>query len=299
MSGITGYETIKSMMGDLQILKKSQNTKETYLKGMGAFEKFVNQNLDELIENCKVGDANPNILLKSFVDYLASKNLAPKTIAVWVASVRVWFRSNGISLDSLNLGDAVKVHKTPSPSKEEVQKVLESCNDLRIKSIILILSSSGIKIDELTELQIKDVKLDSNPVEISVGNDKKRTTFISNQAKNVLSEYLKKRKDDGHYLTDNSYVIATNKNTKMSRQDLQFHLKILKKHSTKEGKRYGLNMSALRKFFKKQFIIAGIPHPIIDTVMGKTLEEDDTLNFSHNDVRNFYLKAMKYLETDN
>ena len=130
---------------------------------------------------------------------------------------------------------------------------------------------------------------------------KSRTTFFSNESKQVLQTYLEHRKNNGHQITEDSFLFTTNDGNQMSYQNLQFILNnVFKKVSKKEGKRYGLHAHSLRKFFKTQLISAGVPGPIVDRLSGhaRYLAREYEL-YTEEQLKEWFIKGMKNLELMN
>ncbi len=262
------------MLGELLLLTRSINTKNTYLKGLKYFSKVMEfDNLDKLVEDIKKGLVDPNQLYKDFLIKMASRNLAPKTVATWAFSLKKFFEANGIEIKEKIKLRQYAIHEDYLPSKDDLKEILLRAN-LRTKAIILFLLSSGLRASELLELRLKDVDLNTNPPKVKVKSliskhRKGRITFITNEAKKYLQLYLEERKKRGEKLTEESYIFATKSGKKMSYQNLQFILsKAFKNFSKKVGKRYNLHPHVLRKFFKTQLISAGLPGPIVDRLAG-------------------------------
>ncbi len=105
---------------------------------------------------------------------------------------------------SLRLKGAEPVSEDFIPEPEDIAKILQHL-DVRGRAVVLMGTSSGMRIEELMLLQPNDIHLDENPVRINLraeivkGRKKKRTTFISNEAKKALNAWLQVR--DTYYET--------------------------------------------------------------------------------------------------
>lgn len=303
MKDISQFKSTQKMLGELKLLTRSENTERTYLKGLNAFAQTMNiDNLDDFVEKVKTNAIDASQTHKDFVISLANKNLAPKTVGAWSASLRKFLLSNGIELKTTTQIKIYNIHEDTLPAKEDLKKVLSSCN-LRAKTIIILLSSSGLRVGELRNLKISDTDLNLEPGVIKIKGltakeRKSRTTFLSTEAKQTLQTYLEHRKNNGHQITDDSFIFTTNDGTQMSYQNLQFILNnVFKKVSKKEGKRYGLHAHSLRKFFKTQLISAGVPGPIVDRLVGhaRYLAREYEL-YTEDQLKEWYVKGMKNLE---
>ncbi len=302
-SEIVQFKSTQKMLGELKLLTRSENTEKTYLKGLNCFAETMNiNNLDEFVEKIKSQTLDPNEIHKDFVINLANKNLAPKTVGAWSAALRKFLLANGIELKKAPQIKIYNIHEDTLPAKEDLKKVLSNCS-LRAKTIILLLASSGLRVGELRNLKISDVDLNSEPSVIKVKGltakeRKARTTFFSNESKQVLQSYIEHRKNNGHQITEESFLFVTHDGNQMSYQNLQFILNnVFRKVSKKEGKRYGLHAHSLRKFFKTQLISAGVPGPIVDKLSGhaRYLAREYEL-YTEEQLKEWYLKGMKNLE---
>jgi len=292
------FESFKRMFYELNLLTRSQNTLNTYKKGLSCFMEVMNVNdLDVLISDIKNGKFNPNELYKNFLLELAKKNVAPKTIITWSSALKKFFKANDIKIDEDIKIRAFNIHEDILPTKEELKFILNN-SDLRTRVIILLMLSSGLRIDEVRNLQLKDLDLNSNPPIIKVRSKfakerKARITFMSSQCKEELLKYLSTRKN----LTEDSYLITTRKEKILSYSQIQYMLnKAFKIIAKKEGKRYSLHPHVLRKFFKTTMISSGVPAPIVDRLVGHSryLAEEYEL-YSLEQLKEWYLKVENNL----
>lgn len=295
---IENFNSVKKLLADINLLTRSENTKKTYIKGLIAFSKiFEIDNLDEFVEKVKNDPLLPAQYYKDFLINLSQRNVAPKTIATWSAALKKFFLVNDVKIDKNIKLRIFKVTEDYLPKKEELKFLINNV-DLRTKVILLILLSSGLRIDELRNLKIKDVDLDSNPVKIYVRGTyakerKARITFISSQAKEELLKYLSERKS----YNENDYLIVTRDNKQLSYSNIQYIVnKAFKIISEKEGKRYKLHSHSLRKFFKTTLLNAGMPVQIVDKLMGhqRYLAAEYEL-YTEEQLKEWYLKYENYL----
>lgn len=299
-SDLTNFKSISKMMGELKLLTRSKNTELTYLKSLKNFFKQIEvSDPDLFIERIKNGEIDANEVYKQYIVSLASRNLAPKSVAAWSSGVRKFFAANGIEVKHVPM-KIYAIHEDTLPTKEELKNVLEAAS-LKARVCALILLSSGLRIGELHQLKLGDVELGQNPPMVKVRaigskERKGRITFISPQAARLLKEYLEKRATIEE-LTPDSPLIATDEGKPMSYQNLQYILNnAFKKVGKKVGKRYRLHAHVLRKWFKTQMISAGLPGPIVDRLMGHSryLAEEYEL-YTEDQLRQWYLKGVDAL----
>jgi len=78
-------------------------------------------------------------------------------------------------------------------SEEEVTRLLNSVNNLKHSAILMTIYSSGIRLNELLSLQVKDIDFDRNIIIVKMGKGKKdRQSVLSQSLKSVLINYLGK-----------------------------------------------------------------------------------------------------------
>ena len=89
-----------------------------------------------------------------------------------------------------------KTHKLPGfLSKDEVTKLLNSLDNLKHKTILRLIYSSGLRLGELTRLKVNDIKMDQNIIHIKCAKGKKdRITMLSPKIKTLLLEYVEQYK---------------------------------------------------------------------------------------------------------
>jgi len=295
---LENFESVNRMIGELGLLTRSENTKKTYLKGLAKFVEYKQiQNLDQFVEEVKQKQ-NQNEIVKDFAVYLASKNLAPKTVAAWISSLKKFFAANGLKVDVDIPIKIFNIHEDVLPNKEDLRRILSEV-DLRMKVIITMLASSGMRIGELHNLKLGDIDLSKEIPTVKIKGvgakeRKSRITFISKEAKKFLEEYLNRRKSLGEELNENSPVIAREDGKPMSYQNIQYLLEgVFRRYSKKVGKRYTLHAHCLRKWFKTQLISAGVPAPIVDRLTGHSryLAQEYEL-YTEDQLREWYKKGM-------
>jgi len=103
------------------------------------------------------------------------------------------------------------------PTPADLKQILQH-GELKARALFLTLSSSGMRIGETVELKISDIDLDNEPARIFVPahitkTDTARVCFISNEARDVLKEWLYKKTelidDNGnkHEMTPRDYFL--------------------------------------------------------------------------------------------
>ena len=91
-----------------------------------------------------------------------------------------------------NIGTIKQEKKVRKPfSSIEIQKMLDSCDTLRDKAIIMFLLNTGCRISELCNVNIEDVDLTRRECIVYGKGRKERTIFFDEVTAWVLSEHMK------------------------------------------------------------------------------------------------------------
>lgn len=134
------------------------------------------------------------IALRAFLKYLRKREIAalsPERIELAKVGDR--------SLDLISAEELERLMNAPKGS---------DVKDLRDKAILELLFSTGLRVSELCSLD-RDLDLTRDEFSIRGKGDKVRVVFLSQEAKDVIREYLKKRDD-----IDDALFVQFGKNAK-------------------------------------------------------------------------------------
>lgn len=106
---------------------------------------------------------------------------------------------------------------------EEVEKLRCACKNERDLAIVDMLSSSGMRVSELTGLNRKDVNFETGEVKVFGKGAKERICFITGRAKIHLKWYLDSRTDDNPAL----FVTAKKPYSRLSKNGVEYAIKEL------------------------------------------------------------------------
>jgi len=81
-------------------------------------------------------------------------------------------------------------------SKDDVIDMLNQCSDIRLKTYVLLLASTGMRAVEALHIRVKDIDFENNPVRLFIrGENTKtktdRTVFLTEETANLLKSWLK------------------------------------------------------------------------------------------------------------
>jgi site-specific recombinase XerD len=127
------------------------------------------------------------IALRSFLKHLQKRDiatLAPEKIELAKQSTR--------HIETLDEDELLRLREAPLESGGLI--------GLRDKAIIELLFSTGLRVSELANLEIDNVNLKKDEFTVKGKGSKHRVVFLSEAAKEAISNYLERRKDTAPYL---------------------------------------------------------------------------------------------------
>lgn len=105
------------------------------------------------------------------------------------------------------LGERVKAHKDRHYSIEEIEKLLHFCDD-RLKAIVLLLASTGVRLGVLSQLRLSNLvvqqQYDLYQITIYENTKDEYIVFTTPEAKRAIDDYLQYRERCGEKLTPKS-----------------------------------------------------------------------------------------------
>lgn len=140
--------------------------------------------------------------IRTYWKYLQGK--APKTRRVAISAIKGFLRRLDKTTKDLDIWDDIMLRMRGNsgpvseeyvPDIDEIKQILHHC-DIRTKTTILVALSSGMRISEVTKLLPDDIYLNETPIRINIRseiakNDKRRTTFVTHEAGELLEEWLR------------------------------------------------------------------------------------------------------------
>jgi len=198
----------------------------------------------------------------------------------------------------------------------DMLKKILTHTDLKGRSVVLVLVSSGMRIGEVVQVKLSDVDLSATPGEIVVrGEHAKsgdtRTVFISSEAKDALQEWLKMR--DRYLMSakdrNRGLIEKGNSKEKAIYDDRLFPFSdrnvremwdnAIKKtglwNKDNSTGRSQVRVHALRKFFRSQLALS-CPLDIVEALMGHSGYLTEAYRrYSRKQMAEYYLKAEHHI----
>lgn len=138
------------------------------------------ENLKKITQNYHI------IALRAFLKYLAKRDiscLAAEKLELADATKK--------SFTFLEITEVEELLRAPEKNPNKENQIT-----LRDKAILETLFSTGLRVSELTGLDRDNINMERGEFMVRGKGDKERIVFLSDNAKDAISDYLKSRKDD-------------------------------------------------------------------------------------------------------
>jgi integrase len=186
----TGVKNIEDFGSFLRIdLQMSEMTVKEYTRQMRRF--FKTTQLDS--EHVSGRD------LRSYLNRF--REMSPNTYKNVLSALKRFFRDY---MKKKHLVESFKFPKKPwkpntVPSREELTKFYSSLDTLRAKTLFITYATTGLRRNEVLQLQISDIDFDKRMIIPNKGVSGTKNTWVSffnSDMENILREYLDSRKDN-------------------------------------------------------------------------------------------------------
>jgi integrase len=108
---------------------------------------------------------NPKLVQSKIIDYiidLKKQDLSIDAINLYVAAIAKFYTVNDVNLNRTKIGMYMPKRKRRQQDRvyttEEIAKLLQFCDE-RLKAVVLIMASTGIRIGALPDLQLRHLQL--------------------------------------------------------------------------------------------------------------------------------------------
>ena len=207
----------------------SKNTLESYRSDL---EQFSNWLKTKDLSFSKT--AKKDIL--SYLSFLFKSGLGSKTVARKLSSLKSFFRylvfKSIIQVDPSNDIETPKLLKSipKSISEKEIEKLLDAPDEktdigLRDKTMIETLYSCGLRISELTNLELLNLNLRQGVIRVIGKGQKERLVPMGDQLISLLENYLVSSRKNLLKKKNSDFLFLSSRGQKMTRQSFWHRIK--------------------------------------------------------------------------
>jgi len=153
-----------------------------------------------------------------FVISLKKQGKGFSAIHNYVSAIAKFYRTKRVYLNTKHINEYLPEFKKSKKDRpythEEIHKLLDVA-DMRMRAIILLLASTGMRIGAIPGLRLRNIEkvsqfeLDTHIYKITVyeNTNDEYVVYCTFETANAIDEYLKMRQQYGEKLTQNSFLI--------------------------------------------------------------------------------------------
>ena len=247
----------------------AENTITSYRGDLSRFDQFLEAKGKSID---RVGGTD----IVDFLAELRNKGLSPRSIARYMASLRMFFRfsvvENKLPSDpTLNLETpSFWKHLPTTLSFDEVEKLLrqpfrKKPRGKRDTALLELLYATGVRVSELVNLKVDDLDLEGGFLHCLGKGEKERIVPIGSSALERLRDYLLSARSTILGKNSSSYLFVTGRGTKLTRQ---WCWKLIKEYAEKAGIKREVTPHILRHSFATHLLVNGADLRSVQLMLG-------------------------------
>jgi integrase len=173
------------------------------------FEQFIKNeyhaSLDSLVEKLTSGKLDLYQLFSKFVTFevrekIQKNLLSTGTLNQRVKHVKHFLEANDVTINQTKFKMKIKLprdikREKQGLTKDQVREIIAACDDIRLKTYVMFLASTGWRASEALSVQLKDIDFDSNPVRVNLRGENAKTrtdrhTYLTREMVTQLKSWL-------------------------------------------------------------------------------------------------------------
>ena len=286
----SGFETsndnlLNMFFSNMKLNGFSAKTSKNYNYHIRRFIKFVNKSI------LKVTTEDIRTFLMYLVETYNIKNSTLETEKSILKSLFSWLETEEYILKS----PAKKIKPTKvekrvrkSMSLEDIEMMRCACITARERCILELLFSTGIRLDELHQINIDDFNWQDKSIRVIGKGNKERIVYFSPKTKVYVKQYLKERR-----ASESNALLITSKypRNRLGNKSIQNEIK-------KISNRAGIEYSVFPHLFRHSFATIGLNSGISINVLHDLLGHerlDTTMTYAKTDVETIKYEYRKHL----
>ena len=182
----------------------NQNTADTYFVRLRNFERFVlkkfDVNLDSLVSKLTQKKLDPYEILTSYCIDLQAQDISTRTLKHRVVTAKNFFEYNDVEISPRKFSLKVRLPRTvrkniEALSKEEVIDILNVCSDIRLKTFVMFLASTGCRAGEAASIRFIDLDFSTHPSKVYIRGEHTKTktdrvVFLTDELVQQLKSWI-------------------------------------------------------------------------------------------------------------
>ncbi|HEY7570067.1 MAG TPA: site-specific integrase [Nitrososphaeraceae archaeon] len=172
------------------------------LHGLANFTKMeYKTNLDDLIKAIKEGSYDPYDILCNYIAYLQARNtISTSTLKQRVITAKNFLEYYDVDISPRKFKIKIKLPKIvrkdiDALTKEDIINILNACSDIRLKTYVMLLASTGMRASEALCTRLIDYDLGADPPKLLIRGEYtktkvSRTVFLTQELVVQISLWL-------------------------------------------------------------------------------------------------------------
>ena len=256
--------------------------------------KYYKDNINKMLEqiNIPINEITTEILRKYLAEYKSNSNAGMVTIdniRRILSSFFTWLETE----DYITKSPIRRIHKVKSTRKvketltdENLESLRDTCLNIRDLAILELLISTGMRVGELTRLNIIDMNFQERSCIVLGKGNSEREVYFSAKSKMYIEKYLKTRTDTNEAL----FVSLIKPYKRLGISGIEIRIRNL-------GKNANINKVHPHKFRRTMATMAidkGMPVEQVQKLLGH-IKIDTTMEYamvSQNNVKNSHRKYV-------
>lgn len=272
----------------------SELTVNGYLKDLDLFLEYLNENNIRKYSEIEYQD------IRLYINYLYELKYNNKTISRHVSALRSFFKylkvNNVINNNPLVLISNPKLEKKLPKylNYGDIQKLLKAFDNnnyigLRNSLILEMLYSTGIRVSEITNIELKDISIIDRNIKITGKGNKERIVYFGTECLNLLNLYLKKSYPKLN-INNKNYLLLSKTGKKINDREIRT---IVDNAAKIAGIEMKISPHVLRHTFATHMLNAGADLRSVQELLGhENLSTTQIYTHLTNEkIRNVYLNA--------
>jgi integrase len=225
--------------------------------------------------------SNARLIEEKIIDFLMDmrdKGKGYSTIHNYISAILAFYKINDVILNISKINKFIpenrRVRNDRAFTHEEISRLLTAADE-RMKAVILLLASSGIRLGALSSLRMKHMK---NRKLLVYENDKEEYfTFVTPECQNAIDSYIDMRSRYGEKIKNESFLIREQFDVRdpfQAKKPRQINTDTIRWKLIDLEKRVGVRSKdvkaahGFRKFFTTQVINSKINPEIREMLLG-------------------------------
>jgi integrase len=202
---------------------RAEETKKKYSHALDKYIEFLglkkeNSLINHDIYRLLLEEQDPRIIENKIINYiinLKNEGYSSATISLRLAGIMHFYTMNDIVLNKKKIGKYLGEHKKTikdrAYTREEINKILDACGNLKYKIVVTMMASTGCRVGSITAIKFSDIryfeKEKLHQIFFYINTKEEYFSFCSRECSKYILEYQEYRERKGETIKPESPLI--------------------------------------------------------------------------------------------